>query len=307
MASPRFSVVIAAFNAAGTVASAVSSVLAQTQPDLEVIVVDDGSSDRTSDVVAGIDDPRVRLIGQPNRGTAAARNAGIAIALGTYVAFLDSDDLYLPGYLELSERALGSAPDVGFAYTDAYVFDDTSGRVRRRSAMARNRPPVPAPTDRDQFLLALLERNFVFVAAVVPRDVLGAVGGFDESLHAIEDYDLWLRILLHGYRAAWVEGQHVLYRRHPGQLSRNLVRMADTLRAVYDHLPMDEMPTDAHRALLARRRAEVRRDLKRLSRFGRLVPLGLVAALKRAGVGEAWYDAGAPANVVAAFPDLTAV
>jgi glycosyltransferase involved in cell wall biosynthesis len=305
--SPRFSVVIAAFNAAGTVASAVGSVLAQTQPDLEVIVVDDGSSDRTSDVVAGIGDPRVRLLTQANRGTAAARNAGIASARGTYVAFLDSDDLYLPGYLELSERELESVPDVGFAYTDAYVFDDISGRVRRRSAMARNRPPVPAPADRDQFLLALLERNFVFVAAVVPRDVLGAVGGFDESLRAIEDYDLWLRILLRGYRAAWVEGQHVLYRRHPGQLSRNLVRMADTLRAVYDHLPMEEMPTDAHRALLARRRAEVRRELKRLSRFGRLVPLGAVAALKRAGIGEAWYDAGAPANVVAAFPDLTAV
>ncbi len=307
MAPPRFSVVIAAFNAAETVASAVGSVLAQTQPDLEVIVVDDGSSDRTSDVVARIDDPRVRSISQPNRGPAAARNAGIAIAMGTYVAFLDSDDLYLPRYLELSERALESAPAVGFAYTDAYVFDDVSGRVRRRSAMARNRPPVPAPTDRDQFLLALLERNFVFVAAAVPRDVLAAVGGFDESVHGTEDYDLWLRILLHGYRAAWVEGQHVLYRRHAGQATRNLARMADNLRAVYDHLPMDEMPTDAHRALLARRRADVRRDLKRLSRFGRLVPLGLVATLKRAGVGEAWYDAGAPANVAAAFPDLTAV
>src|SRR5450755_2097977 len=93
---PEFSVVVPADNAAGTISSAVRSVLAQTQPDLEVIVVDDGSTDATAEIVAGIEDSRVRVISQDNRGLPAARNAGVAAARGTYIALLDSDDLYLP-------------------------------------------------------------------------------------------------------------------------------------------------------------------------------------------------------------------
>jgi glycosyltransferase involved in cell wall biosynthesis len=304
--SPRFSVIIPAYNAARTVSSAIASVLAQSVSDLEVVVVDDGSSDETGDVVGRIADPRVRLITQSNRGLPAARNAGIAAARGEYIAFLDSDDLLLLDYLELSERALREHERAGFAYTDAYVFDDVSGRVRQRSAMARNRPPDPAPAERDAFLLELLERNFVFVAVTVPKLVLDAVGGFDESRTSSEDYELWLRIVLHGYGAAWVPGRHVLYRKSAGQMSRNLTTMSRNLVAVYEGLSMQSMPTPEHQELLARRRREARRALRLTSPLGRLIPLNLVTALKRTGVGESWYDAP-PADVAAAFPDLTAV
>ncbi len=303
---PRFSVVIPAFNAAATVSSAIKSALSQTQPDLEVIVVDDGSADETAELARGFGDPRVRVVAQSNRGLPGARNAGIAVARGDYVAFLDSDDLLLPDYLELVERALREHPDVGFAYTDAYVFDAVSGRVRRRSAMARNRPPAPAPTDRNAFLLALLERNFVFVAVTVPRRVLETVGGFDETRTSAEDYELWLRIVVHGYRGACVPGRHALYRKHTSQMSRNLATMTRSLVTVYDGLSMEAMPTAAHRELLARRRRDTRRALRVVSPFGRFVPLNLVTSVKRVGIGESWYD-GAPAEVAAAFPDLTAV
>jgi glycosyltransferase involved in cell wall biosynthesis len=304
--TPRFSVVMAAFNAAGTVRSAIGSVLAQTQPDLELIVVDDGSTDGTAEAVARVDDPRVRYTSQPNRGPAAARNTGIAQARGEYVAFLDSDDLFLPSYLERSEAALNATPGAGFAYGDAYVFDDLSGKVRRRSAMARNRPPEPPPIDRGAFLLELLQRNFIYVAVTVPRAVLDEVGGFDESLKGPEDYELWLRILLHGYGAAWIPGRPALYRKHGAQLSRNLATMTRNLLAVFDGISPEDLPSAAHRELLARRRRELRRQLRIVSRFGRLAPFGLLSSLKRAGVGEAWYD-GPPAEIAAAFPDLTAV
>jgi GT2 family glycosyltransferase len=305
--APRFSVVMAAFNAAGTVRSAIGSVLAQTNPDLELIVVDDGSTDGTAEAVAGVDDPRVRYVAQANRGPAAARNTGIAQARGEYVAFLDSDDLFLPSYLERSEAALRAVPGAGFAYTDAYVFDDLTGKVRRRSAMARNRPPDPPPADPRAFLLELLGRNFIYVAVTLPREVLDRLGGFDESLKGPEDYELWLRILIHGYRAAWIPGRAALYRKHGSQLSRNLVTMTRNLVAVYDGINPEDLPSAAHRALLERRRHETRRQLRFYSRFSRLVPLlGVLGSLKRAGISEAWYGEP-PAEIAAAFPDLTAV
>jgi GT2 family glycosyltransferase len=303
---PRFSVIIPAFNAATTVSSAIGSALAQTRQDLEVIVIDDGSSDATGEIVGRIADPRVRLITQSNRGLPAARNAGIAAARGEYVAFLDSDDLLLPDYLGLTERALRETSGAGFAYTDAYVFDDVSGRVRHRSAMERNRPPVPAPTDRNAFLLALLERNFVFVAVTAPKLVLDTVGGFDELRSSSEDYELWLRILVHGFRAAWVPGRHVLYRKRAQQMSRNLATMSRSLAEVYEGLSMQDMPTPAHRELLARRRREARRALRLISPVARLIPSHLIAGLKRAGLGESWYDSP-PADIATAFPDLTAL
>src|SRR6201994_3251093 len=131
MTSERLSVVIPAFNAATTIRAAVRSTLSQTMPVLEVIVVDDGSTDATAEVVAAMEDPRVRLVSRANGGPSAARNAGIAAARGEWVAFLDSDDLWLPRYVETATAALSGAPNPGFAYTDAYVFHAGRGQVKQ--------------------------------------------------------------------------------------------------------------------------------------------------------------------------------
>lgn len=291
---PRFSVVVPAFNAATTVASAVKSVLSQTVSDLEVIVVDDGSTDGTADVVSRIPDHRVRCLSQPNRGLPAARNTGILAAGGEYIAFLDSDDFYLPRYLELAEAALAMTPGAGFAYTDAYVFDEAAGKVRRRSATARARPPVPPPSDREAFLFELLRANFVYYATVVPRAPLAAVGRFDESRVSSEDYDLWLRILIHGYRAAWIPGRHAIYRKRTGQMSSNLGTMSRSLLAVYEGLRMEDMPSEVHRTRLAARRQAARREAAIISRVERLIPLRLIGAIKRAGLGDSWYTKPPP-------------
>lgn len=303
---PTFSVVIPAYNATRTIASAVRSALGQTEHDVEVIVVDDGCRDDTVAVVNAIADPRVRVISQDNRGLPAARNAGAAAARGRYLAFLDSDDLLMPTFLALGQEALERITQPGFAYTDAYVFDPGTGRLRRRSAMARTNPPTPPPEDPSEFLAALLRGNFIYVSTLVPRIVLEHVGGFDEARTSCEDYELWLRILLAGYRAAWVPGRQALYRKHAGQMSRDLRVMTYNLRAVYDSLPPQAMPTDDHRKLLRERQRSTDRQLRYVTPLAKFAPMRMVTTIKRLGVTESWYETP-PAEVATAFPDLRAV
>lgn len=303
MSAPRHdpiaSVVIPAFNAAETIFSTVHSALVQSETTLEVVVVNDGSTDATAEIVSRIDDPRVRVVNQSNRGLPAARNAGIRSSQGAYVAFLDSDDLLLPDFLHLGIEALRMVPRPGFAYTDAYVLDDATGRVRETSAMAQFEPPVPPPEDSADFLLALLRINFVYVSTIVPRDVLEATGGFNESLTSCEDYDLWLRILVGGHQAAWVPGRHAVYRLHPGQMTRNVMRMARNLSAVYEELPLEAMPSERHRAFLLRRRRQAHRSVRISSPLRQLVPERLLVSARTKR--NRWYDEP-PADVADALP-----
>lgn len=304
---PRFSVVIPAFNASKTIAAAVISVLAQTERDLEVVVVDDGSEDETVDVVERLDDARVRLVRQPNGGPARARNTGIAASRGDYVGFLDSDDLLMPDYLQLAGAALDKAVRPGFAYTDAYVF--YAHMIMRGSAMRRQRPPIPPPEDSETFLLELLRRNFVYVAAIVPRIVLKHVGGFDERAIRSEDYALWLRIVSSGYAPVMIPGLHAIYRLHDGQRSSSVEQMTRGLLLIYEQLDMNAMPTQAHRELLSLRRREAERELRlvhgerRIAWALREVRHLLGRVRQRLGLGDRWFDRP-PAEVAAAFPDL---
>ncbi len=257
MPAASLSAVIAAHDAAPTIRAAVASALAQTLPVLEVIVVDDGSSDGTADLAAAIDDPRVRVIQRAQGGPGAARNTGIAAARGEHVAFLDSDDLWLPGYAARASAVLEAATNPGFAYTDAYAFDVT-GRVRRTTAMEAPHDP---PREREPFLAALLQRNFVFTATTVPAAVLERVGGFDETLRTSEDYDLWLRILIAGFDPLWMGGPLAMYRIHERQATRRVIEMKGTWARVYEMLDPAEMPSQRTRELLLERRAAAQREL----------------------------------------------
>lgn len=306
---PRFSVVIPAFNASRTIVAAIGSALAQTERDIEVVVVDDGSDDDTVNAVERLDDPRLTLVRQDNGGPAKARNAGIAASHGEYVSFLDSDDLLLPDYLELAGTALDAAVRPGFAYTDAYVLYADKRLIARGTAMQRQRPPVPPPADSEAFLLELLRRNFVYVAATVPRTVLDHVGGFDERAIRSEDYEMWLRVVSMGYTPVRIPGLHAVYSVHDGQRSASRETMARGLLAIYERVDMDAMPSEAHRDLLSRRRHEVGHEL-RLVRGERRVAwtlrqsrhwLGRVR--ERLGLGQKWWNPP-PAEVAAAFPDL---
>lgn len=300
-AEPLVSVVIPAFNAARTIELTIRSALQQTLTNLEVVVVNDGSTDTTETVVAAIGDQRVRLVNQENRGLPAARNRGIDASRGAYVAFLDSDDLLLPAFLHCGIQALRARINQGFAYTDAYVLDEESGRLRETSAMSRFDPPNPPPESPPDFLMELLARNFVYVSTIAPRKVLDQLGGFNETLTSCEDYDLWLRILVSGGEAAWFPGRHAIYRLHPRQMTRNVMRMARNLARVYDELPLDRMPTAAHRTFLLQRRRDAQINLRVRSPLRQLVPERLMVAGRTAR--NRWYDTPPP-EVAAAFPEL---
>jgi glycosyltransferase involved in cell wall biosynthesis len=241
---PLVSVIVAAYNASLTIGETIRSVLGQTRQDFEIVVVDDGSTDDTGALVTQwLADPRVRLYHQENAGPAAARNAGIAHAHGDYLSMLDSDDLWLPYYLERMVLALQESPEAGFAYTDAWALEQASGRIRRATAMSRQRPPertLPATA----FLEALVQRNFIFNSVTVRREVLEHVGGYDPEIPQAEDYELWLRSCAAGYTGLRVPGPLAIYRVHDGSLSQDelglLTGLCDAYRAVIDRHPAPE-------------------------------------------------------------------
>jgi glycosyltransferase involved in cell wall biosynthesis len=311
VAQPRFSVVIPAFNAERTIGSAINSALRQNTKDLEVVVVNDGSDDDTATVVTDLADPRVSLLSTDNQGPAAARNVGIVAARGEYVTFLDSDDLLLPHYLERVDAALTTVRRPGLFYTDAFVFDSRTGRVRQQSAMQGERPPQPPPA-REQFLKELLTRNFIFVSATVPRAVLSEVGGYSAALFGSEDYDLWLRILIAGYEPVWLPGLNALYRVHGAQLSRNTVRMRQDTLGMFESIDVAALPSSAHREILSKRITALQQEVRvvqgdaRIRHALRQVRHRLGAIRERVGLAQTWYE-HAPPEVAAAFPDLTAV
>jgi glycosyltransferase involved in cell wall biosynthesis len=206
-------VVVPAYNAARTAGQAISSALGQTLSDLEVIVVDDGSTDSTSNVVDTLTDPRVRLISQANAGAGAARNAGIEAARGRWVAFLDADDLWLPTKLETQLDVVRASPGAMAAQSSVYFVDD---HLRFLSVERCSR-------SHDGLLDVLRFKNTPAAPStlVADRGLLAEIGGFDDSLVILEDWDLMIKLARYG-KLVSVEEPLALYRVHPGNRSRDL-------------------------------------------------------------------------------------
>lgn len=209
---PKVSVVIPAFNAAAFVAEAVGSVLSQTFRDLEIIVVDDGSTDDTLARVATFSGS-VRAIHQVNSGVAAARNRGIGEAAGNYVAFLDADDTWKP---EKLERQLGALRATKGARASATAFEVTNerGHVVEVRGGGSEGPVLRA---------LLLAGNVVGTpsSVVAERSLLAEVGGFDSRLSQCADWELWIRFSLRT-EFAWVSEPLVRYRQHAGNMSGSI-------------------------------------------------------------------------------------
>jgi glycosyltransferase involved in cell wall biosynthesis len=188
--TPGVSVVIPAYNAARYVGDAVRSVLAQEAPDVEIIVVDDGSTDDTAEAAARVASP-VRVLRVANGGPGRARNVGVGASRAPLVAFLDADDRWLPGTLALRRRLLEAAPDAALVHGPTRYVDET-GRAVPFDPLAHG---TPAGGRGGRVLRALFWGNFVHTSTVlVRRSALDEVGGFDERREVIEDYDLWLRL-----------------------------------------------------------------------------------------------------------------
>ena len=235
------SVVIPCYNHARFLGEAIESVLGQTYRRVEIIVVDDGSSDHTSAVAALY--PRVHYIRQNNQGLAAARNTGLHESHGDILVFLDADDRLMPEALERGVQHLLKSPESAFV-SGRYRYIKEDGSIMRESSQE--------PADSDAYA-AFLRGNYIGMHATVAyrRSVLEAEGGFNPSLPACEDYDLYLRIarkhpvLVHDHLVAE-------YRRHGHNMSRDPKRMLksalDVLSANWEYARTKENYREAYRA-----------------------------------------------------------
>lgn len=195
---PPVSVIIPTFNRAEVLGRAIDSVLAQDYPAFELIVVDDGSTDNTPNLLAEYGD-RLRSIRQAKRGPAAARNAGIMAARHDHLAFLDSDDLFAPHKLALQAAAMQESPDCLISHTDEIWY---------RKGKVLNQKKKHARSGGDIFARSLKICVVGMSTVMARREFFDKVGLFDEELPCCEDYDLWLR-------AAW----HLEFLHVPGPLT----------------------------------------------------------------------------------------
>jgi glycosyltransferase involved in cell wall biosynthesis len=211
------SVIIPTYNSAAFLREAIQSVLSQTYVDFEVVVVDDGSTDNTESEVHSFGD-RVCYVKQQNQGAGAARNHGINRSRGKYVAFLDADDLWLPGKLCEQIPLLDRDPELGLVYSDWSVVSEQG---ETEPSYLRGQPAAGGYVFDE-----LVQCGFILTSGtIVRRSCLDDVGFFDETLSIAQDYDLWLRIC-YRWKIALVNKPLVIKRNRDGNLSSNLIKTA---------------------------------------------------------------------------------
>jgi glycosyltransferase involved in cell wall biosynthesis len=226
-ASPAVSVIVPAWGVAHLVGETLESLRAQSFTDWEAIVVDDGAAD-IADIIApyAAADPRIRFFSTPRGGVSCARNHAIRHARAPLLSLLDGDDVYQPDYLEKMVAAISADPALGLVTCDATFIGQTSRAGRHFSEYL--------PQDGERTLDALIARRFnVFIATIIRREAIEAVGGFDEELPAAEDLDLWIRIAERGWPIGRVAEPLVLYRRRPGSLSSSTLNLRRAAAMVY--------------------------------------------------------------------------
>jgi glycosyltransferase involved in cell wall biosynthesis len=228
------SVVIPCFNHGHLVGEAIESVLSQTYEPIELLVVDDGSMDNTSEVVSSYG---VRCIRQENRGASEARNLGLRCSSGAFVLFLDSDDILEPTAVEAGVACLEAKHDAAFAFGRP----DTVGLPQS----------MQAPRVTCDFYRRLLEGNYIWMPLILHRrSVVEEVGGFDRRYDPAEDFELYLRITRR-LPIVFCDEMHGTYRRHSQSLSNNSLRMfratSEVLRSQREHVRGDHDLRHAYR------------------------------------------------------------
>jgi len=214
--SPQFSIITPAYRCAGSIGAAIDSVLAQTDPDWELVIVDDGSEDETLAIARSYAerDARITVLSQTNAGTSVARNTAMAASRGRWLVFLDADDELLPTYLENQRTFMSTHPGHGIYATNAWVVYPSGARHlfwRGRNARLRSIP-----------LAEELGRNYINIHSTVPRELYERIGGFTPGLRA-QDYEYWLRAMLAGYTAIMNPEPLVTYHVVDGSLSTDQV------------------------------------------------------------------------------------
>ena len=237
--NPFFSVLVPTFNHARYIAAALDSLLAQTDPDWEAVVVNDGSTDDSAAIVAKMaqQDPRIRLFNQVNQGTAEALNTGLRESRGEWVCWLSSDDLFEPRKLQVHRQSILQHSECRFFHTHFRELDHTTGAVVD--------PPLwgPIPDEKWQ-VVGMLGSTFIHGNSIcIARGALIEAGGFDARLRNGQDYDMWLRLLAR-HRAVFIPKRTCVTRIHVSQGTQTFARAGyyDSAKAAIEFLNAHALP-----------------------------------------------------------------
>jgi glycosyltransferase involved in cell wall biosynthesis len=212
---PKVSVIIPAYNSEKTIKETIRSVLNQTFNDLELIIINDGSQDSTLEVITQISDSRIKVFSFPNAGGNVSRNRGLHLAVGEFVSFLDADDLWTPDKLQSQLKALQENVTAKVAYSWTDYIDENGEFILSGQRVNVN----------ENVYENLLLNNFLENGSnpLICRKALITLGGFDESLSAAQDWDMWLR-LASKFNFICVPSVQILYRISANSVSSNLIR-----------------------------------------------------------------------------------
>lgn len=228
---PRVSVTIPTFNCARFLGRAIDSALAQTYSDYEIIVVDDGSTDETRDVVDRYG-TKAQYVYQPNRGLSSARNLTLSKASGELIAYLDADDMWYPHKLERQVSFLDSHKECGLVHSDVTTIDEWDGVIR-----SRNNHETQRKVPQGYCLMDLLKLCHIQILTVVERrDCIERVGKFDERLPVAQDYLHWVSVALEGIRFGYIGEPLAMYRKRPGSLFSSRRRVCEDFARIFEIL-----------------------------------------------------------------------
>ncbi len=235
--SAKVSIILPTYNRCGFIGKAIESVIAQTYTAWELIVVDDGSTDQTENVVKNYvgQDSRIRYIKQQNAGCANARNKALAEAKGQYIAFLDDDDLYHPDKLRIQTEFLEKNPQFGFVYSDSEL-------IGRDGNHLRNIPEVPQTS----FLELIMGFAVPPIAILARKECFDQVGGFCTDLQSADDFDMWLRIAKE-FPIAYHPVKVAQYVWHDTNLTLNQRKTTVNLMAIYKSLMKQHLSEEERR------------------------------------------------------------
>jgi glycosyltransferase involved in cell wall biosynthesis len=300
-AEPLVSIITPAYNSAGFIRETIASALAQTLRNFELIVVDDGSSDDTIEVVHRIaaGDPRVIVMLSPHGGPAQARNVGLEAARGRYIALLDSDDIWMPQYLEQQIAVLERTPDCAIV---------TSNAINRGSALD-GRTVWPRQSGLRTLSLRdlIVRENSVCIMAVFHRRVVSRIGPFDRAFTGNEDYEFWIRAANAGFGIVQNGRPLGYYRRREGSVSADEVRMIEGILRVFETASRMTGPIQHERVALDRQRNRLRQELLKAQMRTSLANHDAATAAQRlrtlSELRGSWHLAFA-ARIMAACPGL---
>jgi glycosyltransferase involved in cell wall biosynthesis len=282
---PQISVVIAAYNAERFIRETLESVLGQNLHNLEVIVVDDGSTDGTQQVLRSISDPRFTVVRQDNSGVSAARNAGLALARAPYIFFLDGDDLLTADALSRMVKTLDSNPDRVACFGHHIKIAEDGSDLSMGSYIRWKLLPT------DDTLRHLIAKNFICGAICVRADAARTVGGFDTSLRLGEDWEFWCRLALLGDFAAMPDDIVLMYRQRFS--SANYQLRKSPLRPNHQALDVIYANPDIRRRFslseLRRRRRLAEIDVFWVGARNEYMQRRMAGFLKYLAIGAVWY------------------